>query len=273
MTLIGAAVLPVTGQTWLQAISGFEATTGEPMQVRRCYDGAPPSSIAGGQLKNDLGKRASIYSIKPTMSTPLSTLESLAADIVANAHPCDVIIYHEPVDNMSGPDYIALYQRSCVPFREAGIPTGVCFTNWSCNLPHSNQQSALRYYWPGDDQVDFLAFDAYPDKGEIPNEGTTSTKDALPLDERARRVVQFADARGVELSLTEYGVDGPCDILKGDRWLRSVVDWAEYRASLGKPPRALCYYSIKDTNGAWDYRLDNHSEYVAAYADGRRIVA
>lgn len=274
MTLIGAAVLPTSGQTWATAINTFGQTTNRPLPVRRCYDGAPPTSIAGGQLSKDLGQRASIYSIKPSMSTPLTTLQALAADMVAKQHPCDVIIYHEPVDNFPNPaDYIALYQRCAPVFRDAGISTGVCFTNWSCNLPASDPKSALAHYWPGDDQVDFLAVDVYPDKGEIPPAGSTSTADALPMAERTRRVVQFADVRGLDLTIAEYGVDGPCDAFKGDRWLRSVTDWAEYRTSIGKPPRALCYYSIKDTAGAWDYRLDNHAEYVTAYTDSYRILS
>jgi hypothetical protein len=67
----------------------------------------------------------------------------------------------------------------------------VCFTNWSCNLAYSDSQSALAHYWPGDGLVDFIAIDEYP-IGEI-----TSTKDATPMEQRARRVAQFADARGI----------------------------------------------------------------------------
>lgn len=263
MTLIGAAVTPTTGQTWAQAITAFETTTGRPMPVRRCYDGAPPTSIAGGQLAKDLGLRASVYSIKPTMSTPIATLDSLAADIVANEHPCDVIIYHEPVDNMSGADFIALYQRSAPSFRGAGVPVGVCFTNWSCNLAFSDSQSALAHYWPGDGLVDRLWIDEYP-TGEI-----TSTKDATPMDVRTRRVCQFADTHGVQLGLAEYGVDAAWDTLKAERWLRSVTDWANARADAGKPLAAACYFS-SDVGG--NYWLSNKPEYVSAYTDAAELL-
>jgi hypothetical protein len=265
MTLIGAAVLPAAGQTWAQAITAFETATGRPMPARRCYDGAPPSSIAGGQLSKDLGLRASIYTIKPTMSTPLSTLEALAADIVANEHPCDVDIYHEPVDNMSGPDYIALYQRSCAPFRDAGIPVGVCYTNWSCNLPYSDTQSALAHYWPGDGLVDFIAIDEYP-YNEI-----TSTKDATPMEQRARRVAQFADARGIPLGLAEYGVDVAWDVKKSDNWLRSVTTWAQMREAAGTPLRFMTYFSC--VASPYNWTITNKQEYVDSYIDSYRILA
>lgn len=263
MTTIGAAVTLKTGQTWAQAITEFETATGRTMPVRRCYDGAPVTDISLSSAKYDLGVRDSILSIKPTSTTPLATLTSLGESIVAADHAVDVIIYHEPVDNMSGPDFIALYQRSADPLRSVGVRVGVCFTNWSCNLPYSNTQSALEYYWPGDGVVDFLAIDEYP-IGEI-----TSTKDALPMDQRARRVCQFADAHGVQLGLAEYGVDGTWDQAKSERWLRSVTDWASVRASQGKPLRWMSYFS-SDVGG--NYWLTNHSEYVDAYADSYKIL-
>jgi hypothetical protein len=265
MTLVGAAVLPTGSQTWPQAITAFEAATGRAMPIRRCYDQAPPSSIAGGQLKHDLGLRASIYSIKPTISTPLATLESLAADIVANEHPCDVIIYHEPVDNMVGADFIALYQRSCQPFRDQGIPVGVCYTNYSCNLPYSDPKSALHGYWPGDSLVDFIAIDEYP-KGEI-----TSTTDAVPMDQRTRRVTEFADARGISLGLAEYGVDGSWDVAKSDRWLRSVTDWAEAREVAGRPLPWMTYFSC--VASPYNWTITNKAEFVDSYTDSYRVLS
>jgi hypothetical protein len=269
MTLVGAAVTPKTGQTWVQAIAEFETLTDRPAPVRRCYDGTPPSSIQGGQLKSDVGVRKSVYSLKATMSTPISTLEALAADIENAGHPVDLIPYHEPVDNMAGDAFIALYQRTAAPFRAAGIPVGPCFTNWSINLPYSDSQSALAHYWPGDDWVDFLAIDEYP-RNEI-----TSTKDATPMELRARRACQFADARGIPLGLAEYGVDISWDVKKSDNWLRSVTDWAQMRAALGRPLRWMCYFSVYDPNAAPpnNYLLSNKQEYVDSYIDSYRILA
>jgi hypothetical protein len=270
VTLVGAAVTPASGQTWPDAIAHFESVAGRALPVRRCYDATPPADITASQMRFDLGVRRSVYSFKPTMSTPLSTLESLAASIANAGHLCDVIIYHEPVDNMSGPDFIALYQRSAEPFRMAGIPTGVCFTNWSCNLPYSDSKSALARYWPGDDAVDFITIDEYP-IGEIPAAGSTSTKDALPMDARTRRVCQFADARGIPLGLAEYGVDSAWDVTKADRWLRSVTDWAAARAQAGRPLRWACYFSSNVT-GSYSYALDGRQEYVDAYTDSYHLL-
>lgn len=269
MTLVGAAVTPASGQTWPQAIASFEAATGRPMPVRRCYDSTPPTSVAGGQLKYDVGQRASVYSIKPTMSTPIATLDALAADIVATGHACDVIIYHEPVDNMTGQAFIDLYQRSAPSFRAAGVPVGVCYTNWSCNLPYSDSQSALAHYWPGDGLVDFIAIDEYP-IGEIPAAGSTSTKDATPMDARTRRVCQFADARGIPLGLAEYGVDTTWDVKKSDAWLRSVGDWAQARNAAGKPLRFMTYFSC--VASPYNWVITNHLEQVDAYTDSYRIL-
>jgi hypothetical protein len=265
LTLVGAAVLPTGSQTWPQAITAFESATGRAMPIRRCYDGAAPTSVAGGQLSKDVGLRASLYSIKPTISTPLSTLQSLAADIVATSHPCYVIIYHEPVDNMVGSDFIALYQRSAAPFRDAAIPTGVCFTNYSINLPYSDTKSALAHYWPGDYLVDFIAIDEYP------TDEITSTKDALPMDQRTRRACQFADARGIPLGLAEYGVDGTWDTAKSDRWLRSVTDWAHAREQAGTPLPWMTYFSC--VASPYNWTITNKAEFVDSYTDSYRILS
>ncbi|GAA4226612.1 hypothetical protein GCM10022254_12140 [Actinomadura meridiana] len=263
MTLVGAAVTPVRGQGWGDAIGAFESLTGRALPVRRCYDGAPPASVGGGQLRYDVGARKSVYSFKPTMRTPIATLEGLAADIVERGHDCDVIIFHEPVDDMSGQAFVRLYRRSAPPFRRAGVPVGVCFTNWSCNLPYSDPRSALRHYWPGEGLVDFVAIDEYP-IGEI-----TSNGDATPMDVRTRRVCQFADARGVPLGLAEYGVDVSWDVRKSERWLRSVTDWGRARAAHGKPLRWVCYFH-SDVGG--HYRL-SHAEHLDAYRDTARALA
>lgn len=263
MTLVGAAVTPKSGQTWPQAIGEFETLTGRLLPIRRCYDSGVPSSIGSSKMQYDLGHRASIWSFKPTMSTSLATLEALVTSIVSAGHPCDVIVYHEPVDNMPGEDFIALYRRSCAPFRDAGIPIGVCYTNYSCNLPYSDVKSALPAFWPGEDVVDFVAIDEYP-VGEI-----TSTKDALPMDQRTRRVCQFADARGVPVGLAEYGVDGAWDVVKSARWMRSVLDWATLRAAEGRPLRWMNYFS-SDVGG--NYWLANKPEYVDAYTDACKVM-
>lgn len=263
MTRVGAAVTLRPGQSWAQAITEFETATGRTMPVRRCYDGAPVTDVGASSARYDLKVRKSLLSIKPTMSTPLSTLTALAESIVTAEHECDVIVYHEPVDNMTGPEFVDLYQRTAAPLRSVGVPVGVCFTNWSCNLPYSNSQSALEHYWPGDGLVDFLAIDEYP-VGEI-----TSTKDATPMDQRARRVTQFAAAHGVDLTLAEYGVDGGVDQAKAERWLRSVTDWADDLAARGRPLRDMCYFS-SDVGG--NYWLTNHDEFVDAYTDGYSIL-
>lgn len=252
-----------SGQSWAGAIGEFETATGRVMPVRRCFDGAPLTDVTLSSARHDLGKRKSLLSIKPSMSTPLATLEALAGSIVDAQHDCDVIIYHEPVDNMSGPEFVALYQRSAPVFRAAGVPVGPCYTNWSCNLPGSDPQSALRHYWPGDALVDFMAIDEYP-VGEI-----TATKDAVPMDVRTRRVCQWADSRAIPLGLAEYGVDGAWDVVKSERWLRSVTEWARLRAAQGVPLRWACYFSSAEGGNYW---VTNKAETVAAYTDFWRIV-
>jgi hypothetical protein len=268
MTLVGAAVLPTTGQSWADTIAGFESATRRPMPVRRVYDGAPPSSVAGGQLKHDVGQnRKVVYSIKPTISTSLDLLAGLAASIKDAGLDVDLIIRHEPVDEfVDGADFVALYRRNCVPFLEAGIPVGVCYTNWSVNLPYSDPDSALAHFWPGGDVVKFAAIDEYP-YNEI-----TSTKDATPMELRCRRIEQWCDARGVSLGLAEYGVDITWDPKKADAWLRSVTRWADLRAGLGRPLRWMTYFSCDPTDSPYNWTLTNKPEYVDAYVDSYRIL-
>lgn len=265
MTLFGTAVTVKSGQTWAQAISAFETLTGRPLPVRRCYDGAPVTDLSSSAAKHDydftanVSLRKSLLSIKPTMTTPISTLESFANSLVTRNHQCDIIIYHEPVDNMTGPDFIALYQRSAQPFRDRGIPVGVCYTNWSANLPFSNSQSALKYYWPGDSIVDFVGFDEYP---------APYTSDYSDMSVRARRITQFATSRGKPLSLCEYAICSDSDPAKGEIWMRSIQEWSSHNLV-----RDICYFhsDVGGTSGR-TFWLDNKPEYVQAYKDLATLV-
>src|SRR5690242_7133473 len=93
VTLIGAAVTPTTGQSWADAINDFEAAIGWPLPVRRAYDKTVPSSVAASALSHDVGQdRRVVYSIKPTISTSLSTLGSLAADLAEQGLDVDLIL-------------------------------------------------------------------------------------------------------------------------------------------------------------------------------------
>lgn len=264
MTLVGAALSTKTGQTWAQAIAEFETLTGRPLPFRRCYDSGVPASFAASAMALDLGHRVSVWSFKPSLTTDINALNALALSIKASGHPCEVIIYHEPVDNMAGPDFVSLYRRSAVPFRLVGLPVGVCYTNYSAHLPYSNTRSALHNYWPGADVVDFVAIDEYP-VGEI-----TSSTDALPMDARTRRLCQFADAQGVPVGLAEYGVDYAWDAAKAERWLRSVTDWAAARAHAGRPLRWLSYFSSSVGGNYW---LSNRTEFVDAYKDAAALLS
>lgn len=270
MTYIGAATPPPSGQTWAQSITAWENLVGKPMTMRRSYEpaGNPPANVLQTQMQHDIGKRASLWSFKPTLSTPLATLNSLAQSIVDSGHTAYVIPYHEPVDNMSGPDFINLYQYVASPFRDRGIQVGPCFTNYSINLPYSNVQSALKYYWPGNSWVDFLAIDEYP-VNEI-----TSTKDAMDMTLRTRRAEQWADSRGIPLGLAEYGVEATVDAAKSDRWLRSVLQWMRVRNKLYRPLLFALYFQSFDSTATppFDYRLNSHPEFVDAYKDMLGIV-
>jgi hypothetical protein len=268
MTLVGAAVTPRLGQTFPQAITAFETLTGRRLPARRCYDPGVPATFTQTAMRFDAGQRRSIWSFKPAVSTADTALKTLAASIHDSGHPCDVIIRHEPVDDKDLIDpaaFIKLYNRAAAIFKAAGLPVGVCYTNYSCNLPYSHPHSALRHYWPGSDLVDFVAIDDYP-IGEI-----TDTSDAPPMDVRTLRVAQFTDAHGIQLAVAEYGVDPTWDTAKSERWMRSVCDWAAQRAGHGKPLRFLNYFH-SDVGAQGDYWL-THPEHIDAYKDAYRTLS
>lgn len=262
MTLIGAAISTKTGQTNPDAISAFEDLTGSYLRMRRCYDSGVPTSISTSAMRHDLGQRKSLYSFKPTSTTDLATLETFAATIETAAHDCDVVIYHEPADNMSAQSFKALYRRSCGPFRDRGIPVGVIFTNWTCNLPRTDAKSVLPAYYPGDDVVDFIGIDEYPGKGGVSN------PDFTPMINLTERVSQFADAHNKPLGLAEYGVDNTWNVQSCELWMRRVTEWVRWRDSIGSPLRWFSYFH---SNVAGNWWLDNHAEYVDAYKDAIAI--
>lgn len=266
----GCAVIPASGQSYVQAIAEYEALVGvdkNTMPIRRAYDSGVPSSVSNSQLRVELNSnkdREVLYSIHPKMTTDTATLDSLAHSIADSGLRVRVICNHEPVDEMDGQTFINIYQRSAPFFRNLGIPFGVCYTNWSINLPYSNQQSALQYYWPGDDNVDFLAFDEYPT--ELKTQST-----AIPMADRTLRVCQFADSHNIPLVLAEYGVDKAWPVGASETWLRGVTDWAQQRDSMYRPVDLL-YFSIQNVAKGWDYRLGNHEENVDAIKDMIGIV-
>jgi hypothetical protein len=262
VTIVGAAVSTKTGQTYAQAIQEFEVLTGRPMVLRRCYDSGVPTTIQTSAMRHDIGKRKSLWSFKPSTTTSLSTLDTLAQSIADSGHPCDVIIYHEPADNMSAQTFKDLYLRSAAPFRSREIPTGVVYTNWTCNLPYTDAKSVLPAYWPGDGNVDFIGIDEYATE-------ILQGKDAPPMSERAYRVCQFADAHDVELGLAEYGANGDADIQKSERFMRSVCDWALARNVAGRQLRWFSYFSSSVGGNYW---LSNNQQYVDAYVDAYRLL-
>lgn len=264
MTNVGAAINMKPGQTWPGAIADFERITNRTMGVRRAYDKDPVPSLTQSQARHDYNfsigasLRRTLYSIKPNGSTPLATLEAFAKDVADKGHDLSTIIYHEPVDNMSGSTFVKLYKRCAPPLRATGMRVGVCYTNWSATVKTAEDpQNALLNYWPGDDIVDFIAFDEYPIE-------LASQPDAEPMDERARRLVQFAKVHNKPLSLAEFGVDKAWPEAGAEAWLRSVTDWAEEMDEDAEPLEDICYFHAAVGGNFW---LDNQPEYVNAYRD------
>lgn len=151
------------GDSGITSQGKLAALVGRSLDCTRIYFGPGniPASIGAGGLTQYVGVRKVLMSLKPDFSTlsssDLAKIDTFLASCKAGGLVADVTMFHEPAaEGLSDAQYIAGVQFYGPTVRKY-YPLIYC---QSAYRTHVDKTTNARYY-PGDDQVDKLAYDFY----------------------------------------------------------------------------------------------------------------
>ncbi|WP_020576100.1 hypothetical protein [Actinopolymorpha alba] len=177
----GVAANPLSGETWDRALVNFESQIGRTVNIAHFYHRAgelfpTPSEIARA---NEPGKnRMLLINYKPeagrswydvSRGSSNDEIDRLAAHINANfTKPFFLTVHHEPEDEViqtpgsgfTASDYKAMYRHVVVRLRQRGVRNIVSVMNYM-GLPSWGSQPWFQDLYPGNDVVDWIAYDPY----------------------------------------------------------------------------------------------------------------
>jgi uncharacterized coiled-coil protein SlyX len=189
----------------------FTQMAGQKMQVRRSYDTWPAA-----HPREDAGRCASVWSFKPPLNQLVTgqideQVKTALMTVPDDGFQRDVIIWHEPEDNISAGEFtFAQYRdgnkrvRKLVNEVNATRKTPIRFgANWMAWTFENASNRNPENYWAGDGVWDFLAFDGYSGRNKSTGTWTGGrTPDALFAEPFA-----YAKAKGVRPAVAETGID------------------------------------------------------------------
>ena len=250
-TAFGAAVKPLKGQSYPDALAASEARYGGRLGVIRLFDGNAPDDWS--VLRKKLTDHDALISFRlPPKDVIAGTYDALLTKWFADA-PRDHVTWfsylHEPEDNIARgeftrADFLAAYRRisglarTAAPANANLRPTLVLM----CYTTNPKSKRNWRDYFAGAASVDVLAWDCY-------NHGTGTAGYGTPAQLLDGAVTATRDA-GVDFAVAELGsliADGDDGTGRAD-WLTAHARWLADRQAE--------FVSYFDTNGAGtDYRL------------------
>lgn len=226
------------GTTAPRGIDALEASIGVRFGARRSYNAGLPAAFASHDAAKDVGKRASVASVK---WGAWSDLTGLTAALTAFArswpsgHPGALILNHEPEDDgKPAADFRAMQDRAGAVAHD-NLPDGVAFGG--CLMAFTSRPTSGRQvadWLPSDHAAwDFLAWDGYSDDGTW----TPERLFGVPA--------QLSGDYGWDFAIAEYGTANPS---VREAWTRDVADFADLHAA----PFA-CYYCSAITGAAYPW--------------------
>ena len=249
--LVGATVVPATGESWLQATARFESLIGKPITVARRFLGSAPllPFSSYDQFAADVGRRDRWVSFKGDPTD--AQLEAFIRSIPVDGHTTGVAWNHEP-ENDGGvmtPAYFRARQaRLLAVIRKVNRPDVypmVVLMGWLENDGIASTTSAA---WFPDEPAEWvLGVDFYDDKANRTYaQLATQTLDLWALAGGIRwAATEFGTARtGTSAAtwITEYGQFArtrPGCI--GGAWFDSTIGIGQPLAARG--PEAVAAYA------------------------------
>jgi len=179
---------------------------GSKMKVDRVFNSNLPTSYASSAGKDDAASgNVSFLSVKPPGGDPAAIaagthdaeIRSLASSMPAGTY---LTMYHEPEDNMTGAQFVAMFKRfySVAKAANAGVTIGYVAMAYQWR-PGSASTATPDDWFPGASSTDFLAVDAY-DSG-------WSGEHSLDVQPDFQRWYGWAKTKGKPLIIAEYGVE------------------------------------------------------------------
>lgn len=266
---IGGAVTEPDSKvdTWLAASRSIG-----PWRVRRSFNKHLPDHISKTSAAEDAANNIITFaSVKPPTKGSIEydakgvadgdyddEIRRLAASFPKD-HTTYLTMYHEPEENLTGAQFVAMFRRFYKVVKAANpkIKVGTVHMSYQWrpssdpNLPTRDQDS----WWVGPEYTDFLGVDDYnnaiDDSDGIRDEVRTSAK----TDKSFQRWYQWAKQKGKPLAVVEFGrYDNKA---KPEDMVKDLLDTEQYLRDEGF--FLFMYWHGKSSANSrgeiWDYRL------------------
>jgi hypothetical protein len=222
---IGAAVnLPDNSvSSFLTASSAFG-----PFRIRRSFSPGLPDSISSTPAATDVANNVITFlSVKPPTISGVAAgtydakLKSLAKSFPTD-HTTYLTMYHEPENDMTGAEFVAMFRRfyKVVKTANPNIKVGTVHMSYHWR-PGADATETPADWWVGSAYTDFIGVDDY-------NDATTTNRTHAGDDPAFQRWYTWAAAKDKPLAVVEFGrLENPNDagaraddLLDTEAWLK-----------------------------------------------------
>jgi Carbohydrate binding domain/Cellulase (glycosyl hydrolase family 5) len=271
--------IPATGAYLGAAVNGTsdiaarEAQLGQTLALHRTYYNANQINNAVKNAKSDLALgRLPWISFKAPYSWPQMAAGAgdawatqLADALKTVPGPVWMAVHHEPENDGDMADWTAMQARIApiIHQRTNNVAYSIIYSGWNTFGGNSN---TIATKWPGDENVDILAIDAYNDLGAV-RSGRMGTK-TLELRTYYEKMAAWAKDHGTKgWAIGETGQTRDASAVDPD-WLdRAYLDMVKAGGS------GLSYYD-SSANSVADWTLDDPiklARFKALMAESERV--
>jgi hypothetical protein len=179
----GATANPLATESWDTALGNLESQMGRPFDIAHYYNASPklfPTAAMIARAREPGKNRILLLNWKPEMGRTWAQVA--AGDAVVDKAIDDqaaylkknftekffLVVHHEPEDEIkpaagsgyTAKDYAAMNRYVVKRLRAGGVTNAVTVMNYM-GTPHWGSQSWFADLYPGDDVVDWIAYDPY----------------------------------------------------------------------------------------------------------------
>ncbi len=243
---------------------------GTKIKVNRSFNPNLPASYSTSAAAQDPAYgNVSFLSVKPPNDDFAgvaagrydATIRSLAGSMPAGSY---LTMYHEPEDNMTGTQFVAMFRRFYSVAKGANPALSIGYAAMAYQWrPGSPTTANKDEWWPGADSTDWLAVDVYA-------AGWHGDFD-LGVHPYFQRWYTWAKAKGKPLLLAEWAVEaastgGFSDAARADNIRRSMA-WVMTQPQI---KMVLWWNGTSSTPGAKDHVLNPTTSLPDTYAQARK---
>jgi hypothetical protein len=224
-----------------------------PLRVRRSFNslGDFPATFAQSAAASDPGTTLSFLSTKAPVAEVIAgdwddRIRALALSWPASHLPGWWTMWHEPENDMSASDFVAMFRRFYSVAKEANSALRIGYVAMAYQwLPTSTTTTTPDAWYPGDAYTDFLGVDVY----NVANPALHPERWAtLATQKDFQRWYAWAAGKNKWLHVVEYGCKSdPADASHRAATLQAGQEWL---TSTGKF-RMYLYWDGSGSDGDW----------------------